>query len=349
MFCFFCNVKLKNKLIYSIINYVNYRIGDKKLSKTISIIKQNQENLTEVFKNGSETDIVFRELQRDTIGRSGSSPTWGYVYLNNNGKLKFNGIALHKEFDYDFPMAAYGEKVWSIFGKELLDDSVRVPSIDIVEEKSGYPEIISYRLMDNNKEDMIHIKDIFFNKFEREEIKAKKDVFTIDEILECIKMQIKDEENYKKIEKDMIQVILLDAVTNNGDRHALNWALVRNEKTNEYTLAVFDHASAFVDMFENRSYILGNGWSATYITVGNDRGRHNIGSDGKVVVEYISKEYPEYFEDFYDKLDAKLPNILELIKQENMKIDFNRLTSRMSEKKHFLRKLKDRGEMEYDD
>jgi len=318
------------------------------LKKTISIIKQSQENLGEVFKNGVQTDIVFRELQRDTIGRSGSSPTWGYVYLNKVGKLKFNGIALHKEYDYDFPMAAYSEKAWSIFGRELLGDRVRVPTIDIVEQEPGYPEIISYRLMDNNKEDMIHLKDTLFNKFQREEIKAKKDVFTIDELLECIKLQIGNEENYKIIEKDIIQILLLDAVTNNGDRHALNWALVRDEKTSEHTLAVFDHASAFVDMFADKSYILGNGWSTTYITVGNDRGRHNIGSDGKVVVEYIGNRYPEYFEEFYEKFNSKLTTILELIKQENMKIDFSRLTNKMGDKRRFLKKLKEREEIEYE-
>ena len=285
------------------------------MRKTISVIKQNQENLGEVFKNGAQTDIVFRELQRDTIGKSGSSPTWGYVYLNNNGKLKFNGIALRKEYDYDFPLAAYGEKTWSIFGKKLIGDTVRVPDIEIVEENPGYPEIISYRLMNNDKEDMIHIKDTLFNKFERDEIRRKKDILTINELLECVKLQIGDEENYKNIEKDIIHVLLLDAITNNGDRHALNWALVRDKITDKYTLAVFDHSSAFVNMFESREHFAHNGWSTTYITVGNDSGRNTIGSDGIEVVKYISKEYAEYFEEFYEKFNPKLPEILEIIKQ----------------------------------
>jgi len=318
------------------------------LKKTISIIKQNQENIAEVFKNGAQTDMVFRELQRDTIGRSGSSPTWGYVYCNEEGKLKFNGVALHKEYDYDFPLAAYGEKTWSIFGRELLGDTVRVPVIEIVEQKTGYEEIISYRIMNNDREDMTHIKDTLFNKFERDEIRAKKDVFTIDEILECVKLQIGNEENYKRIERDMIRVMLLDSITNNGDRHALNWALVRDEKTHEYTLAVFDHASAFMDMFQYRG-IKDSGWSTSYITVGNNKGRHNIGSEGKYIVECISKEYSEYFDEFSKEFEEKLPGILELVKQENMKIDFRRLSDKMAEKKRFLRKLRQRGELEYDE
>lgn len=316
------------------------------MKKTISIIKQNQENISEVFKNGVQTDILFKELQRDTVGRSGSCPTWGYVYLNNGSGLKFNGIALHKEYDYDYPTAAYGEKIYSIFGKALIGDTVRVPNIDIVEEKKGYPEIISYRLLNNDGEDMIHIKDTLFNKFERDEIRAKKDVFTIDEILECVKLQINNEENYKRIEKDIIKVLLLDAVTNNGDRHALNWALVRDEQTSEYTLAVFDHASAFWNMLKYRG-INESDWSASYTTFGYNKGRHDIGSAGQYIVECISKEYPEYFEEFGDKFEEKLPEILEKVKREEMDIDFKILSDKMRFKKHFFRKLRHKGEIEY--
>ena len=266
------------------------------------------------------------------------------MYDNKEG---FKGIALHKEYDYDYPMAAYGEKTWSILGREVLGESVRVPYIELVEQSPGQAEILSYRVMDNDTEDMIHIKDTLFKKFQREEIKDKKEIFTLDEILECIRLQIEEKENYKQVEKDIIQVLLLDAVTNNGDRHVLNWALIRGEKTNRYNLAVFDHASSFVDMFDDRSYYLGNGWTGTYITVGTDKGRHNIGSDGKKVIEHIAKQYPEYFEEFCDRFDAKLLHVLEQIEHENMKIDFRRLSNKMGERKNFLRKLRDRGNFEY--
>lgn len=318
------------------------------MTKSITISKLNQPNLIETTEKNIETEMLFREVQKDTVGRSGGTPTWGYVYENKEGQLEFKGIALHKDYDYDYPMSAYGEKVWSIFGKEILGDSVRVPEIDIVEQNPGYEEIISYRLMDNDREDMLHIKDTLFNKFERDEIKAKKDIYTIDELLECVKLEINDEENYKQIEKDMIQVLILDAITNNGDRHALNWGLVRKEKTGKYSLAVFDHASAFIDMFEDKAYFLTDGWSSTYVTVGNDNGKHYLGSDGKKVIEYIFKEYPDYFDEFASKFNEKLPIILDKIKQEKMKIDFFRLDLKMRGRKNYLNKLKDRGELEYE-
>lgn len=318
------------------------------MKKSITIIKQNQKDICHIFMNGIKTEMLFRELQRDTIGKSGSNPTWGNIYSNKEGKLKYVGVALHKEYDYDFPFAAYAENVWSIMGKNLLGESIRVPSIDVVEENPGYEEIISYRLMDNNKEDMIHLKDTLFNKFERDEIKAKRDIYTIDELLECIKLQIQNEQNYKKIENDIIRVLLLDSVTNNGDRHAFNWGLVRDKDTGEYSLAVFDHSSAFVNMFEDREFFVRNGWNTTYITVGDDRGRNNIGSSGESVVRYISKKYPEIFKEFTDNLEQKLPEILEQVKQEKMNIDFNRLSKKLGEKRQFLIKLRDRGELEHE-
>lgn len=316
------------------------------MKKTITIIKQQEKNVSDIFNGTVETDLLFRELQRDTIGRSGSSPTWGYVYSNENSELTYLGIALHKEFDYDYPKAAYGEKVWSIMGKALLTEETRVPDIDIVLDSSGNEEIISYRLMDNDREDMIHIKDTLFNKFERDEIKSKKDILTIDDILECVKLQIDDPENYEQIKKAMIHVLMLDAVTNNGDRHAFNWALVRNKESNHYQLAVFDHSSAFINMFEDRSYVLGKGgWSSTFITVDGDKGRNDIGSSGEKIVEYIARTYPEYFEEFCDQFNQKLPNILLEIQQEKMRIDFNRLGMKLGEKNRFLKRLRNRGEI----
>lgn len=318
------------------------------MRKSITIIKQNQKHTVDIFVNGIKTEMLFRELQRDTIGKSGSSPTWGYVYSNHNGKLKYEGVALHKEYDYDIPFAAYAEKTWSIMGKKLLGESVRVPDIDVVEPSSGDEEIISYRLLDNDKEDMIHLKDTLFNKFERDEIRSKKDIYTLDELLECVRLQIQNEEDYAKIEKDMIDVLLLDAVTNNGDRHGFNWGLVRDKDTNQYSLAVFDHSSAFVSMFEEREFCVTRGWNTTYITVGNDKGRTYIGSLAENVVRYISEAYPEYFKEFTDRLEKELPGILEEIKEEGMKIDFNRLSRKLEEKKRFFVKLRDRGELEYE-
>ena len=128
------------------------------MAKSITVIKLNQEHVSDLFKNGLKTDMVFREIQKDTIGKSGASPTWGYTYYNEKGKMKFKGIALHKEYDYDYPLSAYGEKVWSIFGKELLNESVKVPNIEIVSNNLGQDEIISYILFYNKLYIYVYIR-----------------------------------------------------------------------------------------------------------------------------------------------------------------------------------------------
>ena len=58
------------------------------MEKSLLVIKLEQEHTSELFKEGLKTDMIFREIQRDTKGKSGSRPTWGYVYKNENGKMK---------------------------------------------------------------------------------------------------------------------------------------------------------------------------------------------------------------------------------------------------------------------
>ena len=166
--------------------------------------------------------------------------------------------------------------------------------------------------------------------------------------MESVQIQIGDIENYQKVEKDIVQVLLLDAITNNADRHSLNWGLIREEKTNNYKLAVFDHASAFVDMFDDKEVFIKSGWVNAYTTVGNDIKRNNIGSDGKKIIDYISKKYPEYFEEFCDRFKNKIPKILEQVEQENMKIDLVRFNRKMKERMYYLKKVKNKGEYEYE-
>lgn len=321
------------------------------MSKTITLIESNEEVITKLLEEGIKTEMVFEKIQRDTVGRSGSRPTWGNVYYNIDGILYDGGVGLHKEYDYDYPNSAYSEKAWSIMGKHILKNTkVRVPDIDVVEQKPGYPETISHRILDNGKEDLIHIKDLLFHKYEREELRTKKDLFFIEDILECIRIQVKDDENYKEIEKAVIQTLLLDSVTNNADRHANNWALIRNKKTNNYELGVYDHSSAFVDMFDERRHFTTKGWVSSYIIM-NERTRQiGMGVDGNIIIEYIFKNYKEYFDDFYTNYTNELePSIQEILK-EDLKVDNKRLGNRLRERKSFLRHLYvEKGELEYDD
>lgn len=314
--------------------------------KSIKIIKKNQNNITSILDNELETDIVFRELQQDTVGRSGSNPTWGYFYNNKHGKLKYIGIGLHKEHDYDYPEAAYSEKIWSIIGKRVLKDT-RVPEIDVVEDKKGEPGIISHRLLDNDKEDMIHIRDILFNKFERDDFRVQRDVFFIEDLLECIKLQINNPEEFEKVKKQVLHTLLLDAITNNADRHPNNWALIRDKKTNSYQLADFDHSSCFTDMYNDKSFCTSDGWVSSYITVTRQPNARR-GNCGLKMIEYIFKNYNEETQEFSQNLNDNIEDIILEIKNENLKVDIKKLEKKLRGRNRLLQRMINREELEYE-
>lgn len=312
--------------------------------KSIKRIKENEP----LEYNQDGKDMVFKELRKDTIGKSSSNPTWGYVFNVREGKLKLNkdGEGLFKEFDYDAPQAAYAEKIISIIGMDVLQGT-KVPKVDVVLERKREPSIISYKLLDNNKEDMYHISDLMFYKYDRSEIGSKKNIFTIEDILQCVKEQIKNEENYKQVEKNIIHTLLLDSITNNADRHSNNWALIRDKQTNLYQLAIFDHSSALVDMIEEKAHFTYNGWVCSYVTT-NDNNKNRRGDIGKDIIEHISKDYPEYLEEFCDIFNEKLPSILEKINEENLPIDMKRLERKLIERNRFLNKVKDKEDSEHE-
>ena len=173
---------------------MNYK---KILIKTIRIIKENERNISSNLDELVSKDMVFRKKRQDTVGRSGSNPTWGLAFDVVGNKLKFKGEGLYKEYDYDYPNGAYAEKVASIIGRELFGSEIRVPEVDVVLKSIGEPSLISYKVMNNDIEDMHHISDLMFYKFEREELDKKKSIFKLEDILECIHILVKNEENYK--------------------------------------------------------------------------------------------------------------------------------------------------------
>lgn len=317
------------------------------MSKTIKTIKQGEQHINYFSNNELDAEILFREIQKDTIGKSGSSPTWGYVYLNKNGKPKYKGIGLYKEYDYDAPHAAYAEKVWSIIGKGVLKDS-RIPDIDIVEATKGEAGVISYRVLDNDKEDLIHIRDILFNKFQRADFKEQKDIFSIEDLIECIGMQIENKENFINVKKQLLHTLLLDAITNNGDRHGNNWALIRDKKTNKYKLADFDHSSAFVDMFNAKEFYTVDGWVGSYITTNPNRKKFMMGACGDEIIEYISKNYRKEFEEFSIIFDQNLDSIIKEIENEELDIDKNRVIRKLKKRNSILKEKINREEQEYE-
>lgn len=318
------------------------------MSKTITVIKQDAEKIEELLENGIKTDLAFEVIQKDTVGRSNASPTWGYVYYVVDGKLEDKGIGLYKEHDYDYPDAPSSEKIWSILGKHVLPKA-RVPNIDIVERDNCNSGLISYRILDNVTEDLIHIRDILFYKYERQEMKEKNDLYTIEDILECVEMQVQNSENYKEIEESIIQTIILDCITNNSDRHPDNWALIRNKETNKYELGLYDHSTTFINMIDDRRFLTLDGWGRSFLSINKTNQKRWTGDSGEKILRYIFGNYKKYFDNFYNNLDSNMETIIQQISEEELKTDKNRLINRLREKKRFLKKLYiEKGELEYE-
>ena len=318
------------------------------MAKTVYIINEDEKNISQHLDDIAKKEMVFRKLRKDTIGKSSTNPTWGYTYNVRKGKLKFIEEGLYKEYDYDSPNAAYSEKIASIMGRRLLSNT-RIPEVDIVEETSGQPGIISYKLLNNDIEDMFHLRDTMFHIFDRDGISKQKDIFVLEDVLEGIRFQIKDEENYKIVGKSVIRTLLLDAVMNNGDRHANNWALVRNKLTNWYELAAFDHSSCFTDMIKEQRHFTVDGWVSSYTTTRQRKSSGRKGLLGKDIIQYIAHNYNEYFNEFCDDFDRMLPEIIREIKEEKLPIDMKRLEKKLSERNNFLKRVKSKeAELEHE-
>lgn len=316
--------------------------------KSIKVIKENEQNISKDLEGFLKKEMVFRKIRKDAIGKSASNPTWGYTYAIEKGKMKFKGDGLYKEYDCDAPRNAYSEKITSIIAKSLLD-TARVPEIDVVEETADEHGIISYKIMDNDAEDMYHIRDLMFYKFKREELEKQKEIFELNDILECIGMQVKDNSNYKQIERSLIHTLLMDAIINNADRHNNNWSLIRNKSTNWYELGIFDHSSCLTDLMQEQRHSTYNGWVGSFVIVNrNNNNTVRRGTVGYEMIKYIRQNYKAYYDEFCDKFSEKLPQILEEIKQENLPIDMRRLENKLNERRNFLNRVKDKEEFEYE-
>ncbi len=304
---------------------------------------------------------VFVKLFRDPQGNSGSNPTWGDYYRFRNGEMAKFGRGVYKSMDYDAPYAPFCEKLWSLLGKRVFHDGqnpiskeLRVPHITVVkDEQTGERGAISRIIIDNDKEDLLGINTILFHKYDRQALDKMRSVVVFDDLLYCLQAQIEDEQNYKEVEKQIVQVLLLDAVTNNVDRHTKNWALVRDKVTNHYTLGVFDHGSSFVDLIsENEFARQNNYWSITYTKIDHVTQTMGIGDSGEKIVRYLVNRYPDVAQEFYESLCKALPEFQQYLVDAPSEINVRRIMSNLEFKKRFIEKMleKQKGEdYDYDD
>lgn len=282
---------------------------------------------------------VFRKLYRDPIGQSGGNPTWGELYQYRDNEMYYVCNCVFKEFDYDFPNNAYAEKMWSILGRKVLKDC-RVPEITVVNDRR-YNEvgICSHNIIERTVEDPYDIKTLLFHKYEREELNKLRSIVPLEDLIECVKIQVNDETEFKRVEKQVINAILLDCMTNNADRHMNNWTLIRDKRTEKYTLGLYDHSASFIDMMKEEKKASVDGWTSTYLSIDPSRGRNGVGNLGKDVLKYIINKYPETSRDFFEKLYEELPSFYQNIEYLDSKIDIKRIRKNFEGKKYYINKI----------
>ena len=267
------------------------------------------------------------------------NPTWGDLYQYTGHEMYYKGTCIFKEMDYDAPNSAYAEKLWSLLGKRVLK-TCRIPDITLVKDKR-YKEtgLMSHIILDNSTEDLNDMKTLLFYKFDRQTLDNFKSVIHIRDLLECIHFQVQDVDNYKKIETQIVQTLLLDSVTNNADRHANNWSLVRDKQTNQYTVGLFDHGSSFVDMISSKNGATINGWTSSYIKVNTSPSRTGMGDLGDKLVRYLFVNFPDASKEFLRNFNNELEYFYQDIESAPSNINQKRLKQNFSIKQKYMNEL----------
>lgn len=288
---------------------------------------------------------VFRKLYRDPIGQSGGNPTWGELYQYKENEMYYICNCVFKEFDYDFPDNSYAEKLWSILGRKVLKDC-RVPEITMVNDKR-YNEIgiCSHNIIERTIEDPYDIKTILFHKYEREQLNNLHSIVPLEDLIECVKIQINDETEFKRVEKQIVNAILLDCMTNNADRHMNNWTLIRDKRTDKYTLGLYDHSASFIDMMKGNKGASIDGWTSTYLSIDEKSRKKGVGNLGRDVLKYLVNKYPENSEEFFENMYKELPSFYENIQFLSSKVDIVKIKKNFEMKQRYVNKiLEERGE-----
>lgn len=277
-----------------------------------------------------EKDTIYvQKFADETVGAT-IGAAWVYVFDKEHNKK----VALYKPLDYDEPLGAYAELFTSYLLDLCLGDDIklRVPKINLVQENNELG-VLSYSVLDNVKEDLMHMDSFLFYKYKREKLKEFYAI-GINDILECINHEVSDEKNFNEIKKAVIFMLLFDAFTNNVDRHGHNWGLVRDKNSNYYELAEFDNAKSFINMLFNRpGYSDDELWAMTYNCVTSTP---SVGR-GLKITEFIKDNYPTEFNEFLEKLSMSLEtfyNTIRFIKG----VDSRRIYSYLKKKIRYFKK-----------
>ncbi len=155
-------------------------------------------------------------------------------------------------------------------------------------------------------------------------------VSVLDTLRNIRKTATEKQQNYQDIEKSIIQVTVADLFTQNIDRHLNNWALIRDKRTDRYSLGLFDHATTFFNMSFDNDIVgfpqshLRDEWATTSVLVQVGQRKSSTGID---LFRYIMEHYREYAVEILQQLHDKMPEIEQAIGYETIpNAEYNKLS-----------------------
>lgn len=130
--------------------------------------------------------------------------------------------------------AHYSESIYSEICKLLKVDCCEIDLVQSNKRKG----IISYYFLNKNEE-LIDFNALIQNirqDFVPKSLKCKKthEYYSINLILEAIKAVVYDRDQYRKIIKNLFELILIDALCDHYDRNSSNLSLIRNYDVPRY-------------------------------------------------------------------------------------------------------------------
>lgn len=160
-------------------------------------------------------------------------------------------------------------------------------------------------------------------------------VSVLDTLRNIRKTATEKQQNYQDIEKSIIQVTVADLFTQNIDRHLNNWALIRDKRTDKYSLGLFDHATTFFNMSFSNDIIgfsqseLRENWAMTSVLVEDGKRKSSNGID---LFSYIMEHHREYAVEILQQLHDKMSEIEHVIGYETIpNAEYNKLSPKQQE------------------
>ncbi len=223
-----------------------------------------------------------------------------------------------------YPHESIIEYLLNRIGVELGLNMNRIKLVKV----NGQIRFLSEYFLDINNQKLIHgaeicgeyLQDETFAKQIADDKKSARELFTFQFIIEAIKFVFKD--CCEDLNKELVKMIVYDAIVGNNDRHFYNWGVIKSIKQD-------DKIPTFSPIYDTARGLFWN-WSDDQVS----KQLKNLKSGGKKIENYIIKGCPrisieensdinhfdliEYIWNIYDEYSGTIFDLVSLKNQESV-------------------------------